>query len=571
MSGGDAPQAPTELSEDARWRLVDAGITGDDYIPVVDCPHPAGTPAAEQWWRDEWKKATAWAFAHGDLDVDLDDTVPKDVPPYPVHALPPLMRDVAETIAANKCVPVDLAANLLFALLSMAAGPRLIIDRGKDWREALILWTLTILEVGEKKTPAFSVIGDIVKELERHLAAEHRAVIDQQIGDLRDEVAAMKAGVSDEVKPGKPIAEQIRAREARIEALENDPPKPPRLRIGAGSTSEAIEKALARNGGHLAILDDESAVFGNVSGVYNGGIPTGLDTLLKAADGSSIPANERIRREVDAIGRACLTLGITCQPRPVFDSFRVPQLRERGFHARWSYSMPNAVVELLDPPDLDYATVDRFVALLKNILARPVIDSDQPMREWPALTLSTEARKLHQELQQEFIDRRKPDTGDLGHMVDWANKFAGRVLRFAGLIHVAAGRGLNTDVDEDTMQAAITIGRYMILHADEVFRRAPKEQRGKRDEDPTVAVARFRVEQWVKKQRRTHFTARDVHQTVRRQAWCHEARQVDVALINLANDWVVRQVPRRDSVGRTLPANPWWVPNPRLIFGEEAA
>lgn len=564
----DIPQTPAEISEEARWLLVDAGLVDQVFEPTIDCPAPAGTPEAERWWRDQWKKATAWAYAHGDLDAGSDDELPPSLPPYPVHALPPVMRNLAETIATNRCVPVDLAANLLFSLMSMVAAPRYLVDRGKTWREPLILWTLTILGVGEKKSPAFQAIGEILKSLDQWLAAEKRKETQQDIADLRSEVSKMRDGTSTKLDPNIPIGEQIQAREAQIQALIDDPPKPLKLRIGAGSTSESIERAMSRNGGQAAIFDDESAVFGNVSGVYNGGVPTSLDTILKGFDGSEVLANERIKRETETIPRACLTLGITCQPVPVEASFRVPQLRDRGFHARWTYSWPEPVAELVEPPDFDYEAADRFAELLKDVLGRPVIDAEKDKREWPMLTLSPEARKLHQEVQEEFIERKKPGTGDLGHIADWANKVVGRMLRFAGLMHLAGGRTQEAPIDEDTMRAAIEVGRYTIPHAEEVFRRAPKDPRNGRDVDLTAEVARLRVEHWVKKRSKTHFTTRDVHQTVKRQSWCHNIGQVESALASLARDWVIRSVPRRDAAGRILATSPWWVPNPVLVFGE---
>lgn len=572
-----------ELTFGQRKILADAGITEDYAAPTVKCPHPDGSHEAEQWWRREWEKAVAWAKVRGDLEAEDTDALPVKLPPFPVHVLPEPMRSLVRTIAANKCVPADLPAMLALSCIGLVAGPRLVIDRGADWRETLTEWTLTILESGERKSPAFEVFQEILREVEQYLASVHADEIGDQVAEIEALIAAKTKPKSDGDEKGDAKARAKQAKQAQddaagevkelakeIEALQEQPP--PRLLVGGSSTTEAIETAMANNNGHIGIMDDEGGAFGAVSGVYSNGVPTGLDSILKGYSGTWIPANERITRQAKSIPRAILGYGLTAQSAPVVGSFRVPQLRDRGFHSRWCFAVPEAVPELLDPPPINYDAVHEFADRLSRLaIALPVINpASNPRRaDWPALVLSEIARKLHQEIQSEFIKRKQPDTGDLSFMSDWANKFAGRVLRHAGLLHIAAGYGVETDVSEETMRAAIEIGRWAIPHAAEVYRRAPKLKSGKNREDDALALlARSKVERWITKTRRPFFSTRDVHNTVRRHSWCTSADQVQDALNSLAEDWVVRKVTRVDAVGRQLPGAPYWVPHPDLVYGK---
>lgn len=571
-----------ELTFAQRQILANAGITEDYTPPTIKCPHPDGSRDAQQWWRHEWEKAVAWAKVSGQIEAGDTEALPAQLPPFPVHVLPEPMRSLVRTVAANKCVPADLPAMLALSCIGLVAGPRLVIDRGADWRETLTEWTLTILESGERKSPAFEVFQEILRQVEQHLASIHDEDIADQVAEIEGMIAAKtkpktdgdekgdaKEKAKQATKAQAEAAAEVKALAKQIEELQEQ--TGPRLLVGGSSTTEAIETAMANNNGHIGIMDDEGGAFGAVSGVYSNGVPTGLDSILKGYSGTWIPANERITRQAKSIPRAILGYGLTAQSAPVVGSFRVPQLRDRGFHSRWCFAVPEAVPELLDPPHLNYRAVGEFADLLAKLTdALPVINPLAARRaDWPALVLSEVARKLHQEVQAEFIKRKQPDTGDLGFMSDWANKFAGRVLRHAGLIHIAGGYSVDTPVSEETMRAAIEVGRWAIPHAAEVYRRAPKLRSGRSREDDALALlARSKVERWITKTRRPFFSTRDVHNTVRRHSWCTSADQVQEALNSLAEDWVVRKVTRVDALGRQLPGAPHWVPHPDLVYGK---
>src|SRR5690606_36162006 len=57
----------------------------------------------------------------------------------------------------------------------------------------------------------------------------------------------------------------------------------------------------------------------------------------------------------------------------------------------------------------------------------------------------------------------------LAFMADCAGKLAGRVLRVAGLLHLAAGHAAGEEVSLDTMHAAVQIGEWALTHAVAVY------------------------------------------------------------------------------------------------------
>jgi len=89
------------------------------------------------------------------------------------------------------------------------------------------------------------------------------------------------------------------------------------------------------------------------------------------------------------------------------------------------------------------------------------------------LEMSTDAYQDHLRFVEELEPRLAPD-GDLTAIKDWAGKLPGAVVRIAGLLHLADHSDNavpeRIPVHEDTMDRAIVIGRYLIMHALVAFR-----------------------------------------------------------------------------------------------------
>ncbi len=84
------------------------------------------------------------------------------------------------------------------------------------------------------------------------------------------------------------------------------------------------------------------------------------------------------------------------------------------------------------------------------------------------LRLEPEAQRMWVGLSAELEPQLHPD-GALGGIQDWAGKPGGAVARIAGLLHLADRIVRRTPWDlpitADTMERAITLGRYFIAHA----------------------------------------------------------------------------------------------------------
>jgi hypothetical protein len=107
------------------------------------------------------------------------------------------------------------------------------------------------------------------------------------------------------------------------------------------------------------------------------------------------------------------------------------------------------------------------------------------------------------------VEMRLRPGGDLSAMMaGWSEKLSGAVLRLAGLLHLGDhfGAGIGMPVSEQVIQRAITIGRYLISHAQAAF--------AEMGADPAVDVAK-RILGWVERLGLKTFSKSDAYQALR--------------------------------------------------------
>jgi len=460
--------------------------------------------------------------------------------PFPVDCLPPVMREMVQQVAGN--LQVDPVMPALFALstISAVAANRLDVRRNGSWTEALSLYTVTVADSGERKSPVARAVFGALSSIERVMRLEHEVKIDFEID------AQVKARETAGSNPA--AANRIEDEIARLEAAKS---KPPRIKLARDITPEALARSLARTGGHGAILDDEGMIFGNLGRYSNGQPNCGL--LLAAYDGDE-HVTERISRDSDTIDRPTLALGLASQPIVVDDAMKSRILLERGLLARIIFGFPVSQVgkrfEGTAAP-YDPNPIIQWSTTLSNIASIPLPESTNSI---PSLALSPEALNLHIKVSDQLEQRIGPN-GDLATpgVKEWAHKHAGRILRIAALLHLAAGYGPSDEIGFDAMLAAIRVGDWAIEHS----RRA--HAIGVEGETEASVKQCHQVLRWIVRKRQTSFTGREACRGVQAQ-WVTAATMAD-ALDQLVELGWLREEMGLDRAGRTQKR---WAVSPHL-------
>ncbi len=465
----------------------------------------------------------------------------REVPTFPVQALPPWMADFIIAVAIATQTPTDLAGCLGLAMLSTACAGRFEVRPWGDWVEPVNLFIQVVLPPGSRKSAVFGELARPVRAFELATAGEQEAqialaedlrrVAEQTLQRARD--AAARASVED--RPER-LAEVARL-SAELQTM--------RVPVGLclivdDCSPERLAGHLREQGGRIAVLSEEGGVFDVMSGRYSAtGMPN-IDHYLKGHAGDPILV-DRVSRGPERVPRPAITMGLSVQPIVLRGLMDRPGFHGKGLLARFLYSIPVSLIGTREDdvppvsPHVRAAYLDNLTKLLNN--ASPTPDARVPN---PVVLSLSEAAERSLRLFSRELEPRLGRFGDLARLADWGAKVVGTVARIAALIHVgryaAAPDLARRPIEDDTARAAVALGRYFIDHASAAY-----DAMG---QNPLVDDAQYLID-WFRETGRVQFTKRELL-----RATSSRFRSLE------ALDPVVRLLERRAYV-RRRPAKPY--------------
>jgi len=474
---------------------------GEDlHLQGGDAEHPdgAGDPA-------ERPPANGWA-----APVPLGRS--RALPPFPVESLPTWIDDYVKALAVATQTPPDLAGMLTLAALSAVAGGLARVEVREGWREPVNIFAAVALAPGSRKSAVFAeVTAPLITFDAEEVDRKKSEIIEAETALKIAEGAASQAQAA-AAKASGADATQLAADATRLaqEAANILVPPMPRL-VADDATPEALTTLLVQHG-RIALMAPEGDVFDLMAGRYQTGAGPNLGPYLKGHAGDPLRVDRKGRGPEYAPSPA-LTVGLAVQPEVLRALADRPGFRGRGLLARFLFSLPVNTVgrRIISAPPVPTRIVDRYRVEL-GTLARSLAEQAElakisGAKEALVLTISPGAARAIEAFETELEPRLDPDTGDLGHVADWAAKLAGAVVRIAGLLHLAdtLHTGWAAPISTDTMTNAVTIGRYLSEHAVAVF-----DLMGA---DPEIEKAGV-VLRWIKRAGVSTFTRRDAFRGV---------------------------------------------------------
>ncbi len=374
-----------------------------------------------------------------------------DLPTFPVEALPEVVCRYVLAAAESTQTTVDMAAVEALGIVSLCCQGKYFIRGNADWVEPLNTYTVVILPPAERKS---SVLSMMVRPVEVYEQAENirrnEEIIRSQM--MVSKLEKEKRALVERAAKGKATDEEVRAKAAEIAKFE--PAKPLRLFVD-DVTSEKLTSVLAENKGCAAVVSAEGGIFDIISGLYSRNV--NIDVFLKGHSGDTIRV-DRIGRASESIIHPALTMVLAVQPEVLNGLMSNNTFRGRGLTARFLYSMPKSSIgnRTFRTTPIPERASEGYRTLIESILAS---DNDRD-----SLELDDEAQVVLEALFNEVEGRLK---GDLAEIPDWAGKFVGAVLRISGILHIMQNpvNAMFVDVGRETMENAVTIGRYFLEHA----------------------------------------------------------------------------------------------------------
>ena len=374
-----------------------------------------------------------------------------DLPVFPVDALPETVRRYVLAVAESTQTSVDMAAVEALGVGSLCSQGKYFIRGNADWAEPLNIYAVVILPPAERKSSVLSMMIRPVEEYEKEENSRRNAgIIESQM--VLSRLEKEKRSLVERASKGKATEEEVRAKAAEIAKYE--PVKPLRLFVD-DVTSEKLTSVLAENKGCAAVVSAEGGIFDIISGLYSRNV--NIDVFLKGHSGDTIRV-DRIGRASESIIHPALTMVLAVQPEVLNGLMSNNTFRGRGLTARFLYSIPKSTVgsRSFSTKPIPEGVRARYQALIETILSS---DNEQE-----PISLDDGAREVLEDLFNEIEGWLK---GDLAEISDWAGKFVGAVLRISGILHVMKypKDSMFDAVDRETMEHAVTIGRYFLAHA----------------------------------------------------------------------------------------------------------
>ena len=382
---------------------------------------------------------------------------------FPVECLPDTIRTYIEAVAESLQVPVDMVASLVLAALSLCVQGKFYIKVKADWVEPINLYMIVIGRPSERKSPVLKEIESpifayMAEENERRRPEIKKYELQKKI--LNGRLKTIQEALAKNRKSNTYTMQDAFDCQEEIDNLEEVKPL---VLVMDDTTPEALVEAMKQNEEKMGILSAEGGLFGVMAGRYSNDV--NIDIFLKGYSGEYLRLS-RIGREGTELQNPYLTIGLAVQPQVISEIMENRNFRGRGLLARFMYSFPNSRVgsrKYRTEPIKDIARKE-YEDLCKDLLAIPDLTGFMDR----IITLSNEADLLSEECNQ-WIEERLMD--ELEPIEDWAGKLHGNTMRIAGILHIVKHKlnSVNVPLEEETMKAAIAIGKYYLEHSEQAF------------------------------------------------------------------------------------------------------
>ncbi len=386
----------------------------------------------------------------------------KQLQEFPVDSLPDNIRPYVIGVAESLQVPVDMIASFTLSIISLCLQGKFQIKVKPDWYETINLYTLVIARPSERKSPALketaAPVYKYVKEENERRQPEivkyelERKVLSGKLKNIQDSLSKSgsktKYTIQDALECQKELdnLEEVK----KLQMILDD------------VTPEALVKAMKENNERIGIVSAEGGIFGMLAGRYSNN--TNIDIFLKGYSGEYY-STVRIGRGGNELENPLLTIVLAVQPQIIADIMDNKDFRGRGLLARFLYCIPNTRV---GSRTYKSKPINPFVKEQYEKLINELLNIDGTGFLERTIKLSPEADILSEAYNQ-WIERQL--VNELEEIEDWAGKLHGNTMRIAAILHVIKYKlnAANVLLEEDTMAAAIEIGKYYLEHSKQAF------------------------------------------------------------------------------------------------------
>ena len=342
--------------------------------------------------------------------------------PFPVNALPPILREMASAIATTTSTDIAMASTAILSAVSYCFSGVYRMSAKRDHTEPLVLDALTVAEPSFKKSPVISM----VKRPYIQFAHDWNENNKQDIFKSQAEYKLLEGKLEALEKKKDVTADEI----AKLQTdLSNIPPSNFRRIVVDDITPESLVHQLEENG-TLLMISDEAGMLGNFSGRYSNNVPN-LDLLLKSWN-SETYISDRATRASIVLKKPYMSICLACQPYVFDNMINNTAFRGSGLIARLVYCFPTSNIgsRKYDTQPVPEEVAENYKKLIYKLLNNKFTYHDEK-----ELYLHFDC-KAYQEFVDYYNGHIEPKLlTDMAFCKDWGGKYHGLILRLCGIIH----------------------------------------------------------------------------------------------------------------------------------------
>jgi len=440
-----------------------------DLNPVIAPHRPDGRPPANvlalRPGEDETGSSSIKVFTHmPSTESDWTELISVEdpiLPPFPVSAIPTPLGDWVEAVAEATQTPPDVAGLLGLAYVGAAAARNIEIELLPGYVEPINIYVAALLEPGNRKSAVFSFASAPLAQIEGELRAAAAPSIARMRAQRAIKETAQKTAVRNAAKGDLTAADDAQrlAEELALMAVTPDPQL-----IIDDTTAEAIEVALACQGGRIMLSGAEGGVFDIVAGRYSGGA-SNIDILLKGHQGDTLRVDRVIRGGLRVV-RPCVSAAFALQPDVIKGLADKQSFRGRGLIGRFLFAVPKSPLgnRKIDTPPVPPCVKADYENLIRRVFDIKPISADVPH----LLQLSPAARSRFRDWMAD-VEIMLGEWGRLELVKDWGGKLCGLTGRLIAILHLVSNNRPEPwldPVDLKTVESAIELARWAIPHAE---------------------------------------------------------------------------------------------------------
>ncbi|MBF0165078.1 MAG: DUF3987 domain-containing protein [Magnetococcales bacterium] len=448
-------------------------------------------------------------------DVSWPEPMPitniQDEPrPYPLEALPEVLRHTADEVARFVKVPVASPAVIGLSVAALAIGKKARIQERPGLYHHPAMFHSLIAASGERKSPPFKIMTRplevwIEGALDAYYQRVAEATTNNQVLDT-----VLQALKKQATRPNMTEEEQqafIRQM-AKEECKRITVPPHPRM-FTSDATEERLFQRMHIRGGEYAVLSGEGRpVFDAIMGKYSGKERTGDAIYLAGISGDTI-TRDRVGNENGPEDRMiinpCLNVCVMVQPDKYLEAARHPSLRASGALARiWPVWLPSLVGTRLE--EMNEFGLNEFLIQPYEEIILGLLNTKMPEKEGKPtchlVKLSPEARESRRQWHN-VVETQMAEGRDLEDVRDIASKAVSATVKAAMVLHLMDHPHLlaeeESELDLATWERAKMLGEYHLAEAVRVQRMA---------EGDAMELAAVRIAKWAMESGMMEFSIR---------------------------------------------------------------